>query len=209
MQTQQPDDLLIYMKALSILSEEKKTSVRKLGFGALLNLSCASNINQIFEWLLMHFSTSSSSVMLENGFSFSLTPMIVHKLFGLPVGPTNVKMNSTKEATHFIHNLVGMEKATVQYLCSILSNNLDEHDFSIIFMMASLSAFVAPNGRGYASTKYYPSLLNVPGIPSLDWSSFGLNWLLFCILRHRRRIVQNEDNILVDEPGGCKMILVV
>ena len=86
MQTHEPDDLLTYMKAVSLLSEEKKNIVRKLGFGAFLNFSCSSNINKIFEWLMMQFNTNSCTITLENGFSFSLSPIIVHKLLGILVG---------------------------------------------------------------------------------------------------------------------------
>ena len=129
----------------------------------------------------------------------------MHKLTGMPIGTKNVKIQYSKHATEFIENIVGMKEASVEFLCSKLTSDLDGDDFILIFMLAFLAAIIAPNGKGFASPLYFQNLVNIPQIPNLNWCAFALNWLILCI---KELDSQNTDAALCDI-GGCKLILVV
>jgi hypothetical protein len=104
-----------------------------------------------------------------------------------------------------INQIVGTNNPTVEFLCALLKNDLDEKTFSCAFMMLTLDAFIAPNGYGSASTAYYHALVDLDFVPLFDWCSFSLKWLLMSIDKYRSRLLQGIQS----EIGGCKLILVV
>lgn len=195
----------MFIEALSLLNDEQKAIVRKLGFGSLLDFSCSGNLNDIIFWLLNYFDATNTTVTFENGFSFTITPQIVHKILGIPSGSNNVRLKVSKEATACIEKIVQIESPSVEDLCSMLSNQLDDTTFSIIFMLLNLSSFIAPDGSGCANPCYYENLINVLQIPELDWCSFTLNWLLVNIKKYQRGLLE----CCPAEMGGCKIILAV
>jgi hypothetical protein len=132
----------MFINAIQGLSEQKKHIIRELGFGSLLDFSCNSNINDIFEWLANHLETNSTTITFDNGFSFSLSRDVVYKILGIPRGNKATQNIATKEASDIIHKIVQMEEPTVEYLCSILTNELDETSFKQVFMVTTLNAFL-------------------------------------------------------------------
>jgi hypothetical protein len=86
----------MFINVISNLTEHQKTIVKKLGFGSLLKLSCLTNVNEIFHWLARHFDTTSGTVMLEDGFSFTISPNFVFKILGIPFGGNTIELKSGK-----------------------------------------------------------------------------------------------------------------
>jgi hypothetical protein len=203
-QIKNADYTLLFIEVLSTLSDKQKTIVRKLGFGSLLDFSCSSNINNIFAWLMDYVDTETGTLDFENGFKYTVSANIVQKILGLPFGSKPVILNSTDSSTEFIVKAVNHQNPSVQYLCSLITNDLNEESFSIIFMLLVLSAFVAPDGNGLTSQLYYNSLINIADIPSFDWCTLSLNWLLMHIKQYKTGLSTDITKI-----GGCKIILVV
>ena len=195
----------MFIKAIAQLSPEKKNIIRTIGFGSILDFKCSSNINQIFVWLINQIDTNSATITLENGFSFSLSPMFVSKILGIPFGSKPVEMTHSNEASHFIHKIVHDEVPTVEHLCLLITTEMDEQTFICIFMLLLLAAFIAPNGDGVASASYFSNLLDTTAIPQLDWCTFTLDWLMLQIKKYLHRKMQGIES----EIGGCKLILVV
>jgi hypothetical protein len=189
----------MFIQVLSQLSDEKKAIVRKLGFCSILEFQCTRNINDIFAWLINHFDVNKAAVTFENGFSFSLSPIIVYKILGIPFGWRTVQLTDSKKQS------IDLDTPSIECLCSMLTNDLDETSFSVIFMKLLLSAFIAPNGRGSASPEYYANLSDVNDIPRFDWCTFTLNWLL----AHIRNFQQGVFEGSISKIGECKIILVV
>jgi hypothetical protein len=189
----------MFIQVLAQLSDEKKAIIRKLGFGSILDFQCTSNINDIFAWLINHFDVNKAVVTFENGFSFSLSPIIIYKILGIPFGWRTVQLTDSRKQS------LDLDTPSIECLCSMLTNDLDEPSFSVIFMKLLLSAFIAPNGRGSASPEYYGNLADVNEIPRFDWCTFTLNWLLAHIRNFQLGVFEGS----ISEMGGCKIILVV
>jgi hypothetical protein len=66
------EHLSMFLKALSGLSDKKKSIIKKMGFGCMLDFTCTSNVNDIFLWLVKQLDPETATVTLENGFSFTL-----------------------------------------------------------------------------------------------------------------------------------------
>jgi hypothetical protein len=190
---------------LSTLPEQKKIIIRKLGFGSILGFSCFSNVDVIFEWLISQFDTSSGTLSLEDRFTFTLSSHSAHMILGFPAGPKAVVRTQSVEHPDFIFNIVKTKFPTVEHLCYLLSTDLDEDSFTVIFMMLLLTAFIDPNASGIPNPAYYANLEDISSIPNLDWCKFTLDCLLRSIEKFLFRKKQNIDL----ESGGCKILLVV
>jgi hypothetical protein len=190
---------------LSTLPESRKLIIRKLGFGSILTFSCFSNVQVIFEWLISQFDTTSGTLSLEDGFTFTLCSHSTHMILGFPAGPKAVVRTESIECSDFIMNILKTKSPTVEHLCSLLSTDLNEDSFTVIFMLLLLTAFIDPNASGVANPAYYPNLKDISSIPSLDWCSFTLDCLLRSIKKYLFRKKQNIEL----ESGGCKILLVV
>lgn len=151
-----------------------------------------------------YIDTDTGTLNFENGFTFTVSTNIVQKILGLPFGSKPVILNSTDSSTEFIVKTVNLQNPSVQCLCSLITHDLNEESFSIIFMLLVLSAFVAPDGNGLTSPLYYNSLIKIADIPSFDWCTLALNWLLMHIKKYKTGLSTDITKI-----GGCKIILVI
>jgi hypothetical protein len=192
--------------ALSKLSPEKKIIVRKLGFASLLDFSCSSNVDQIFKWLMNRFDTESYTVTLENGFSFTITPSFVYNILGIPFGPDAIQMRSNLEDHEFINELLNGQTPKVEYLCSVLTMELDELTFSRLFLILIIDAFIAPTPTGSASQLLYHYVVNIKTVSTLDWCSFALKMLLdsIDILPIKQTTRNGSSNRRMQAYLGCK-----
>jgi hypothetical protein len=197
----------LFFNTISQLSEWKKNIIRKLGFGSLLEFSCYSSINDIFLWLVDHVDADSGQLTLEHGFTFSFSADVINIILGLPRGNKPVNTKVTKEACEIIHETVQSEYPSVHYLCDMLSQlgDDDEIAFSRIFMLASLSAFAAPNGRGDVSIRYYQAVIDYVSDRDHDWCSFTLYWLMSSI----KTFKSNKAQGFLSNCGGCNIVPVV
>jgi hypothetical protein len=126
-------------------------------------------------------------------------------ILGFPSGPKSVITETTGEVSDFILNIVQMESPTVEHLCSMLNNNLDECSFQVIFMLLMVTVFIDSNESGVANPAYYPNFIDVDEISHHDWCTFTLNCLLKSIKKYLFRRLQN----IKTDAGGWKIILVV
>lgn len=195
---------MLFLQVLSCLTDDQKKIVKKLGFGSILQFSCSSNINDIFEWLINYIDTSTGTLKFKNGFTFTVCPSIVHKILGLPFGSKPLLLKSTDSSKEFIKNIFHMENPSVEYLFSLIKPDLDEASFSLIFMLLVMSAFVAPDGNGFSSPLYYHSLIKFDAIQGFDWCTFAFKWLMLHIKKFQSGLCKD-----ITEIGGCKIILVI
>jgi hypothetical protein len=50
--------------------------------------------------------TTSATIFLENGFSYTLSPQFVFKVFGIPFGTKSIEIKTSKECTDQIHEII-------------------------------------------------------------------------------------------------------
>jgi hypothetical protein len=176
-----------------------------MGFGCMLDFTCTSNVNDIFLWLVKQLDPETTTVTLENGFSFTLSPCFAKKIFGFPAGPKRIHRKKTKEATEFFAEILKTESPTIAYLCNLLDTTDDEALFAHTFMTLIIYVFLAPNGSGIVKICYYSNLVDLSEVPQMDWCYFTLEMLLKYIKKYQLRKVHDTQKDI----GGCKMLLVV
>ena len=87
------------LSVISNLKPEEREIVSDVGFGSLLDLKCSFTPKALVSWLASNFDCSSNAITLSNGFSFKLTPDVVHKFLGIPIGGREIACKSTSEAS--------------------------------------------------------------------------------------------------------------
>lgn len=194
----------MFLKFISKLTEDQKLIVRKLGFGSLLHISCNCNVDDLFEWLGIQFNTTTCSIELRNGFKFKFTNSVVQKILGIPCGGLPIHTNPSKETLDFINTFFQSSNPTLEYLLSMIYDNITEEAFSRIFLFLALSTLLAPNSKGLPSKKYFSALVNIDSVPKYNRCLFGLSFLVHKIQKMQSDI-RNKRTVL---PGGCKLILV-
>ncbi|KAM3328974.1 hypothetical protein ACQJBY_026200 [Aegilops geniculata] len=190
---------------MSRLNEFQKNIVQELGFGALLDLTCSSDINDIFLWLAVQFNTTNNSIELRNGFKFKFTNSIVHTILGIPSDGLPIQTNPSKEILERIHNLVQSAAPSTELLLSLVGDDNTEETFSILFVLLSVSCLIAPNSKGYPTKKIYNLLANTQSVSNYNWCSFAMSYLAHQIKKVKPDLLQNNTVM----PGGCKFILVI
>ena len=187
------------------LSDFQKNIVRKLGLGALLDLSYTSNINDIFLWLAAQFNTTNNCIELRNGFKFKFIDSVVHTILGIPFGGLPIQTNPSKEVLEKIHNLVRSSSPSTELLISLVGDDNTEETFSILFVLLPVSCLLAPNSKGYPTKKVYNLLANTQSVSNYNWCSFALSYLAHHIKKVKPDLLQKKAVM----PGGCKLILVI
>ena len=86
------DDFLIKLslqKFLSLLDKlmpDQQKYAEQMGFGSLLDLSCAKLPRALVKWLVQYFFPSTRFFELPSGFRFMLNSYTVHCVLGIPLG---------------------------------------------------------------------------------------------------------------------------
>lgn len=187
------------------LPPNQKTCVAKMGFEAFLKMPTCCNVDNIFIWLVKHFNTLNSSIELENGFNFPITPLVVHKILGIPLGGAPLHTRPTSHTCNIIDENFSMVPPSTEYLISLVRDDLPDEAFSRIFMLIVLSTVIAPNSQGLASQEYYSALVDTNSVHNHDWCLFALSYLLASI----KKLKLNLSKGIECQPEGCRLLLVV
>uniref|UniRef100_A0A453C6J0 Uncharacterized protein n=1 Tax=Aegilops tauschii subsp. strangulata TaxID=200361 RepID=A0A453C6J0_AEGTS len=147
------EHLNMFLVFLSNLTDDQKMIVRKLGFGSILQISCNSNVDDLFHWLAIQFNTSTCSIELKNGFKFKFTDHVVHKILCIPCGGLPIQTTPTDETVEFMNTFLQSANATPEHLFSMITPTITEEAFSRIFLLLALSILIAPNSKGTARQK--------------------------------------------------------
>ncbi|KAL6657461.1 hypothetical protein ACP70R_005241 [Stipagrostis hirtigluma subsp. patula] len=196
---------LVYV--LQNLSDKQKDIVTDIGFSSILPFRCSYVPLDLYHWLLHHFDEDSKTLVLPNGFSFTLNSRCVHKLTGIPYGGTEIRCSGSLETYEFIRCRIQSKGRTpsVDELCAMISSDLTDAQFARIFMLLVLSTFLCPNTRGVCSTRYYSALVCVSSIRDCDWSSFTLDWFISYVKKYKASKQKTNSSLT----GGCGLILVM
>lgn len=176
-----------------------------MGFQAFLQITSMSNIDSIYLRLANHFNISSCSIELSNGFKFPITPTTVHKFFGIPIGGVPVITKPSEVTYEFIQYELGTTAPTIEFLFSIINDDLPEDKFCRIFILIVLSHFVAPNSSGVASKFVYSALVDIDRISQYDWCLLCLSYMVYSIKKARLNNTRSKEFI----PGGSKLLMVI
>ena len=164
-----------------------------------------SNIDSIYLWLSNHFNTTSCSIEMGNGFKFPITTSTVHKIFGMPIGGVPVITKPSEETYEFIKHELGTTSPTIEYLFSIINDELPEDKYCRIFILILLSLFVAPNSSGVVTKFVYNAVVDIDSISQYDWCLLCLSYMVYSIKKAKLNKASTKKFI----PGGSKLLMVV
>ncbi|VAH74779.1 unnamed protein product [Triticum turgidum subsp. durum] len=194
-----------FLKLTSEISDNCKQRIHRMGFRAFLQITSLSNIDYVYIWLANHFNTTSCSIETPNGFKFRITPSIVHKFFGIPIGGHPVITKPSEATYEFIQQQLGTTAPTIEYLFSIMNDDLPEEKYCKIFILILLSLFVAPNSSGVASKFVYSAIVDIDRISQYDWCLLCLSYMVYSIKKTRLKNIVNKEII----PGGSKLLMLI
>ena len=197
----------LLLSVISNLKPEEREIVSDVGFGSLLDLKCSFTPKALVSWLASNFDCSSNAITLSNGFSFKLTPDVVHKVLGIPIGGREIACKSTSEASAIMKketNCSG-DSPTINELVELLSSHPHKTQFIHAFLLLCLSSFLCPTTHGHASPRYFYPLIEIDDIKSFNWSLLVFDWLIHYLKRYQQKISFGKSPAL----GGCTFFWVV
>uniref|UniRef100_A0A8R7UUI4 Aminotransferase-like plant mobile domain-containing protein n=1 Tax=Triticum urartu TaxID=4572 RepID=A0A8R7UUI4_TRIUA len=176
-----------------------------MGFQTFLQITSMSNIDSIYLWLSNHFNTTSCSIEMGNGFKFPITTSTIHKIFGMPIGGVPVITKPSEATYEFIKHELGTTSPTIEYLFSIINDELPEDKYCRIFILILLSLFVAPNSSGVVTKFVYNAVVDIDSISQYDWCLLCLSYMVYSIKKAKLNKASTKKFI----PGGCKLLMVI
>ena len=148
-----------------------------MGFQSFLEINSMSNIDSIYLWLANHFILYWTTKWLQiPNYTYNYS-----HFFGIPIGWVPVITKPSKVTYEFIQHELGTTAPTVEYLFSIINDDLPEDKLCRIFILILLSLFVAPNSSGVASKFVYIAIVHIERISQYDWCLLCLGYMLYSI----------------------------
>ncbi|KAK9669834.1 hypothetical protein RND81_13G157700 [Saponaria officinalis] len=181
------------VELMSGLTSDQRAAVQDIGFGGLLHLKVRRVPKNIVDMLLSAFN-DGSFMFHTPSFNFLLRKEDVHDCFLLPMGPKEVPIlgmgrskSSSQESCIELkekwRNKFGVEGSSNAILIGKLYQKLLEtkecgDDFKRLFVLYSMSAFLAPTTNSTVDLKLVLAVDDVSEIGQLDWCAYVFNNLV-------------------------------
>ncbi|KAH9614108.1 hypothetical protein KSS87_021520 [Heliosperma pusillum] len=166
------------------LSKEQKEAVREIGFGGLLQLKVTKLPHGILPWILKAFDYTCNMFKLKKT-EFIITKDDVHDIFLLPRGGNQVVLAQTGNTVSVTDNRLKKEwrlrfdlqnnsdPITVKRVFETLRGSNDSGDeFKKLFVLFSVSVFLAPTSNKTIDLKLVRAVANVENIRAYDWCDY-------------------------------------
>ncbi|KAK9668951.1 hypothetical protein RND81_13G098300 [Saponaria officinalis] len=169
------------------LTNQQKAAVEEIGFGGLLQLKVRRVPKKIVPMLLSSFN-DGSFMFHTSTCNFLLRKEDVHDCFLLPMGPRKVPLLGTgrskntsqdssrelKESWREKFGVGGSSNAILigKLYSELLKSKAGDEDFKRMFVLYSMSAFLAPTTNSTVDLKLLLAVDDVSQIGQLDWCSY-------------------------------------
>ncbi|KAH9610215.1 hypothetical protein KSS87_001935, partial [Heliosperma pusillum] len=166
------------------LSKEQKEAVREIGFGGLLQLKVTKLPHGILPWILKAFDYTCNMFKLKKT-EFIITKDDVHDIFLLPRGGNQVVLTQTGNTVSVTDSRLKKEwrlrfdvqnssdPITVKRVFETLRGSNDSGDeFTKLFVLFSVSVFLAPTSNKTIDLKLVRAVANVENIRAYDWCDY-------------------------------------
>ncbi|KAH9619668.1 hypothetical protein KSS87_016065, partial [Heliosperma pusillum] len=166
------------------LSKEQKEAVREIGFGGLLQLKVTKLPHGILPWILKAFDYTCNMFKLKKT-KFIFTKDDVHDIFLLPRGGNQVVLAQTGNTVSVTDSRLknewrlrfGVQNSsdliTVKRVFETLRGSNDSGDeFKKLFVLFSVSVFLAPTSNKTIDLKLVRVVANVESIRAYDWCAY-------------------------------------
>jgi hypothetical protein len=185
------DVIKLLFEVIQNLNSDQKNIVQAIGFGTILELSCTAFPHDVFNWLAVHMDSTTGTIDLPNGFSFTITKECVPFFSSTEtVSKINIEIHGTESIP------------SVYELADLIQNGLSGSAFAKAFSLLVNTAILCPTDTIFPSVKYYQAIDDDSIIKDFDWCSYALQWLLICVYNYK--LDGYSGNC-----GGCGLIPVV
>ncbi|KAK9740534.1 hypothetical protein RND81_03G042500 [Saponaria officinalis] len=195
------------------LNEEQKQAVRDIGFGGLLELKVTYIPKGIMKLILSAFNYNSNMFDARK-MEFLVTKDDVHDIFLLPRVGDPVKLAQMGNTNAVIDNKLknewrrkfGLQNNSDPIMVKLVHEKLMKcneagEEFKRMFVMYSMSIFLAPTSNRTLDLKLVKAVQNVTRIRNFDWCSYVFNELVNSI-----RLCKQGGKTFV---CGCILVLML
>ncbi|KAK9706072.1 hypothetical protein RND81_07G102500 [Saponaria officinalis] len=200
---------------MSRLTSDQRVAVQDIGFGGLLHMKVRRVLKNIVDMLLSVFN-DGSFMFHTPSFNFLLRKEDVYDCFLLPMGPKEVPIlgtgrgkASSQESCIDLkekwRRKFGLEGSSNAILIGKLYEKLLEmtecgDEFKRLFVLYSMSAFLAPTTNSTVDLKLASAVKDVSQIMQLDWCLYVLNNLVKACVDSKKKPAFI---------GGCILFLMI
>lgn len=204
---------------ISELSEAQRNDVISIGFHGLIEMNFGDQCCAMFKWLVEKFDGGSRIFHIDKYNKFAVTAEDVCDIFLLPIndrddvveyknkGDISDDLRKEWEVRYKID--VNRTVAVGIIRDKLLQLREGGDDFKRMFVLYTLSTFLAPVGNRNVDFRPLKSLLNVSNISRLNWCQFVLNKLCNATERYKNP-KKSKGEILPEKKrwfNGCIMVL--
>jgi hypothetical protein len=157
---------------VSVLSPEKKSFVRKIGFGSLLEMAECELDKDLTMWLVDKVG------VIQIGQKLVEIEPLVKSILGLPNGPIKVETETDVDKDLLMQFTQGGNAKTVNQAVIDMYNEPDEKKFCTIFMLVILGLYLAPSTNHYINKSYLGAVSKVDQLHQMDWCGFAADKLI-------------------------------
>ncbi|KAG5540541.1 hypothetical protein RHGRI_020676 [Rhododendron griersonianum] len=179
-------------------------SVKAMGFGGILELTCTKLDRSLYEWLVQHFDPVSLCLHVH-GKDCIITPLDVNHILGLPCGGQRVILEGEYTGIHELclrHKVGDQGSISFDHLHNYLMNNKkDDDDFKVSFVLYIMGTILCPTSEFGVNKHFLHALKDLlSSVRELDWSQFVLKFLAKGIQKYQkgRKVIR-----------GCLLFLMV
>ena len=180
-----PGPLCLVIKDLTTDQEE---AIKSLGFGSLLDFELNVMPRRLGHWLLERFDGKSGNLTVF-GETITITPELVHRTFGFPMGPFAVDVRDVmKERSNESYiqwkkqfNASGSRLYVTKHLMPAIKKQIRKNDSGNLFKMNIIALFCTilsyVVSMGTLNIGVIPSLTDFDNVRQMDWCEYVLHYM--------------------------------
>ncbi|KAL6843408.1 hypothetical protein ACP4OV_026730 [Aristida adscensionis] len=163
------------------LSDDQKKLIRKNGFGGLLEMKCAVLPSALVYWLLGHYDSAESSIIIPRRGSIEVSIDYVHRILGLRKGDRPILYDFDNSAINFVHDLYeldnGQAPRIVDMVKKVEQNKEADDAFLRSWVLVAVSTFLCPTTCLRVSPRIYAQVVKLNKLNKWDSSQLIVDHL--------------------------------
>ncbi|KAL1545900.1 hypothetical protein AAHA92_22572 [Salvia divinorum] len=185
-----------FVGALKTLNDKQISSVKAMGFGALLHYNVIVIPSKLAYWVLDNFDPISCSIRLPGGGALHIDEKDVQVMFGFPRGDIRVERSERQLDLSIMDQLTGCVGPD---WANVLPNTIEremlkDQDggdwFKKLFLILMESALIETSACGYVRPKILNFIQDVTNVKKFNWCGY----LLSILIRSHRQWTDHKSS---------------
>ncbi|CAH9053472.1 unnamed protein product [Cuscuta europaea] len=182
LQTRSSPRLLV--RAIKAMNNAQKKAVQEIGFGGLLNLEISQLPSKMAFWVVENFNPRNCTLRLQEGHNVHISDEDVARVFGLPMGATQIVPQENHEPCNILKEWRAMfKKGGRKITPADISDAMllcEEGDIWFVrhFVVLVVTVIFDSGANGYAHPLIMNNLENESKIKGLNWCRYVISCLI-------------------------------